>query len=88
MNTTLLLSRWGRALGKTLMKSREKFKPEINIHKWNIVKGDLVQVIQGPQTGQRGKVLTVIRNANRIIIEGVNLVSLQLRHYLLFQPHF
>ena len=78
MNTTLLLSRWGRSLGKTLMRSREKFKPEVDINKWNIVKGDLVQVIQGPQTGQRGKVLNVLRDANRIIIEGVNLVSVQL----------
>jgi ribosomal protein L24 len=38
------------------------------------VRGDLVQVIQGPQTGQQGKILEVIRKSNRVIIDGVNLV--------------
>lgn len=42
---------------------------------WNILRGDLVQVIQGPQAGQQGKVLKVIRPKNRVIVDGVNMVS-------------
>ena len=70
-----MLSQWGRKLGKQILKSRQKFKQEIDIHKWNIVRGDMVEVIQGPQTGQKGKVLQVLRKANRIIVDQVNMVN-------------
>jgi ribosomal protein L24 len=33
-----------------------------------------MQVTQGPQQGQQGTVLDVLRKANRIIIDGVNMV--------------
>ena len=73
MNISLLSSRWGRRLGKELAKPPRVPKPTFETSRWNIVKGD--QVTQGPQTGQRGKVLEVLRKANRISIEGVNMVS-------------
>lgn len=66
-------SSWGRALGKTLMKSRKKFKPEFKSTRWNIVTGDEVRVMNGPQSGQQGNVLAVIRKQNRIIVDGVNM---------------
>ena len=75
MNSSLLLSNWGRKLGKEMMKGRQKFKSKFDTHRWNIVRGDLVEVIQGPQTGEKGKVLNVLRADNRLIIEGVNMVS-------------
>lgn len=75
MNSTLLLSGWGKKLGKQLMKPIQKKKPQIeNTNRWNIVRGDLVKVIQGPQEGQEGKVLAVLRKNNRVIIEDVNMV--------------
>jgi ribosomal protein L24 len=74
MNTVLLLSKWGKQLGKKLMKPITKKKPEVECNRYKIVKGDMVEVIQGPQTGQRGKVTTVIRRMNRVIIDGVNMV--------------
>ena len=74
MNSILYLSKWGRKLAKTLIKPRQKHKPEVTMNRWNIVRGDLVQVIQGPQTGQKGKVLAVIREKCRLIIENVNMV--------------
>ncbi|WP_354329623.1 50S ribosomal protein L24 [Pedobacter sp. CG_S7] len=40
-----------------------------------IRKGDLVKVIAGDSRGQQGKVQTVVIAKNRVIIEGVNLVS-------------
>ena len=74
MNSGLTLSGWGRKLGRKLMKLPSmKSTPETL--RWNIVRGDNVHVIQGPQKGQQGKVLKVLRKNNRVIVEGVNMVS-------------
>ncbi len=58
------------------MKPIQKHKPEQTTHRWKIVKGDLVKVIQGAEQGQQGRVLHVLRDNNRIIIEGVKMVNL------------
>lgn len=73
MNTSLMMSNWGKRVGKALMKSKSKFKEETDTSRWNIVRGDQVKVMQGPQAGQQGKVLQVLRKDNRILIEGVNI---------------
>lgn len=46
MNSSLMLSKWGRYLGKKLMKSRQANKPKPNDphNHWNIVTGDKVEV--------------------------------------------
>jgi large subunit ribosomal protein L24 len=43
--------------------------------KLHIKKGDTVVVIAGNSKGQEGKVLEVVRETERAIVEGVNLVS-------------
>lgn len=43
--------------------------------KLKIRKGDLVKVIAGDSKGQQGKIQEVLVEKNRVIIEGVNLVS-------------
>ena len=43
--------------------------------KLHIKKGDTVQVITGESKGTKGRVLEVIREKNRAIVEGVNMVS-------------
>ena len=43
--------------------------------KLHIKKGDTVFVISGNAKGQQGKVLEVVRESERAIVEGVNLVS-------------
>jgi len=43
--------------------------------KLHIKKGDTVVVITGNYKGQKGRVLEVIRNNDRAIVEGVNLVK-------------
>lgn len=43
--------------------------------KLHIKKGDAVIVAAGNSKGQQGKVLRVIRQNNRAIVEGVNMVS-------------
>lgn len=45
------------------------------IKNWRIVRGDLVQVISGPEKGKRGRVLEVVRAANRVVVEGVGIVK-------------
>ncbi|MCC7265283.1 MAG: 50S ribosomal protein L24 [Candidatus Latescibacteria bacterium] len=41
----------------------------------NIRKGDLVQVISGNDKGKRGKVLSVSREKNRAIVEGIRMMK-------------
>ena len=41
-----------------------------NSHKIKIRKGDLVQVISSESKGKQGKVLEVLVDANRAIVEG------------------
>jgi len=43
--------------------------------KLHIKKGDTVAVIAGDSKGQQGKVLEIIVEKNRAIVEGVNMVS-------------
>jgi large subunit ribosomal protein L24 len=43
--------------------------------KLNIRKGDIVKVIAGDSKGSQGRVLEVLRNKNKVLVEGVNLVS-------------
>jgi large subunit ribosomal protein L24 len=42
---------------------------------FHIKKNDEVVVLSGTQQGKRGKVLQVLRDRNRVIIEGVNLIK-------------
>lgn len=75
MNSMLLASTWGKKVGKKLLQGPRFPKPTFETHRWNIVRGDQVEVISGPEKGNQGKVLAVLRKDNRVIIEGVNLVS-------------
>ncbi|QZT38574.1 50S ribosomal protein L24 [Halosquirtibacter xylanolyticus] len=43
--------------------------------KFKIKKGDTVKVIAGSGKGETGKVLEVIKKTDRVIVEGVNLIS-------------
>ena len=43
--------------------------------KLHVKKGDTVVVISGNSRGSEGKVLEVVREKDRAIVEGVNLVS-------------
>ena len=43
--------------------------------KFKIKVGDTVKVIAGDHKGSEGKVLQIIKDKNRAIVEGVNLVS-------------
>jgi large subunit ribosomal protein L24 len=45
------------------------------IRKWRILRGDFVQVTSGVEKGKRGRVLEVVRQSNRVIVEGVGIVN-------------
>lgn len=78
-NIVLNLSNWGKRLQRVLQKPSLARKPAPIVQRWNIVRGDIVEVTQGPQQGQRGKVKAVLRDTSRVIIEGVNLSKRYLR---------
>lgn len=44
-------------------------------HKLKIKKGDTVYVIAGNYKGKEGRVLSVIKEKNRAIVEGINIIS-------------
>ena len=52
------------------MKKKVNTQPKLKIRK-----GDLVQVIAGDSKGTQGKVLEVLLDRNRAIVEGANMVS-------------
>jgi len=43
--------------------------------KFHIKKGDTVKVLSGDHKGQEGKVLEVITDKDRAVVEGVNMIS-------------
>ena len=53
------------------MENKKNIKPA----KLKIRKGDLVKVIAGDSKGSQGKITEVIIEKNRVVVEGVNMVS-------------
>jgi large subunit ribosomal protein L24 len=50
-------------------------KPRHPQGKFHVKKNDEVVVLSGTQQGKRGKVLEVLRDRHRVIIEGVNFIK-------------
>ena len=44
-------------------------------NKVHVKKGDTVVVIAGKDKGKKGKILTVLPSENRVIVEGVNMLT-------------
>ncbi len=49
-----------------------KYNKQAKLH---IKKGDMVMVIAGDDKGKKGRVLEVITETNRALVEGINIVS-------------
>jgi len=45
------------------------------LHKFKLKKEDTVEVITGKDKGKRGRVLKIQRDADRVVVEGINLVK-------------
>ena len=54
--------------------------------KLHIKKGDTVYVNAGNDKGKTGKVLEVIRDKDRVIVEGINMVSKHTKPYAKYPP--
>jgi len=45
------------------------------VHKFKFKKEDTVEVIAGKDKGKRGRVLKILRDKDRVVVEGVNIVK-------------
>ena len=45
------------------------------VHKFKLKKEDTVEVIAGKDKGKRGRILKILRDKDRVLVEGVNLVK-------------
>ena len=65
-------------LMRHIVESHKKLSPQLKEAakktRWNILRGDKVQIIQNhPERGKQGIVKKVIRQEDRVIVEGVNM---------------
>jgi len=44
-------------------------------HKFKIKKEDTVQIIAGKDKGKRGRILKILRDRDRVVVEGLNMVK-------------
>lgn len=45
------------------------------VHKFKIRKNDTVEIIAGKDKGKRGRILKILRDKDRVVVEGLNLVK-------------
>ena len=45
------------------------------VHKFKLRKEDNVQVITGKDKGKKGRILKILRDKDRVVVEGINLVK-------------
>ncbi|MDR1957144.1 MAG: 50S ribosomal protein L24 [Treponema sp.] len=48
-------------------------------HKFRLKKEDTVQIIAGKDKGKRGRILKILRDRDRVIVEGANMVKKALK---------
>eukprot|EP00429_Kryptoperidinium_foliaceum_P057114 CAMPEP_0176075790 /NCGR_PEP_ID=MMETSP0120_2-20121206/37882_1 /TAXON_ID=160619 /ORGANISM="Kryptoperidinium foliaceum, Strain CCMP 1326" /LENGTH=166 /DNA_ID=CAMNT_0017409497 /DNA_START=124 /DNA_END=621 /DNA_ORIENTATION=- len=73
------LQKLAQTLGK-FHKPKPQVREAEKKQKWNILRGDKVQVVGNhPERGKQGIVKVVIREKDRVIVEGVNLGPRQIK---------
>ena len=45
------------------------------VHKFKLKKEDTVQIITGKDKGKRGRILRILRDKDRVVVEGANIVK-------------
>jgi len=45
------------------------------LHKFKIKKEDTVEIIAGKDKGKRGRILKILRDKDRVVVEGANIVK-------------
>ena len=47
----------------------------VTAHKFKLKKEDTVEIIAGKDKGKRGKILKILRDKDRVVVEGANIVK-------------
>ena len=47
----------------------------VAVHKFKLKKEDTVEIIAGKDKGKRGKILKILRDKDRLVVEGANIVK-------------
>jgi len=47
----------------------------VTVHKFKLKKEDTVEVIAGKDKGKRGRIIKILRDKDRVIVEGANIVK-------------
>lgn len=47
----------------------------MSVHKFKIRKDDMVEIIAGKDTGKSGRILRILRDKDRVVVEGLNIVK-------------
>lgn len=63
---------WTAAAKRVAQLRGNKRKPLEPIKKWNIVRGDLVEILAGKDKGKQGKISVVARKQHQVIVSGLN----------------
>ena len=45
------------------------------LHKFKLKKEDIVEIIAGKDKGKRGRILKILRDKDRVVVEGANMVK-------------
>jgi large subunit ribosomal protein L24 len=61
------------------MATKQKEKKPLHLAKMNIKKGDTVLIITGKDRGKQGMVSRAMPQANKVIVEGMNIVKKHVR---------
>jgi large subunit ribosomal protein L24 len=48
---------------------------EVVQHKFKLKKEDTVEIIAGKDKGKRGRILKILRDKDRVVVEGINIVK-------------
>jgi large subunit ribosomal protein L24 len=68
-----MLQESGVAGFKKIFQTGDGSKPIKPLKKWKFVLGDVVQVITGVDKGKRGKITEIIKDKNKVVVEGLNM---------------
>ena len=62
-----------RSTVAVLKRQREKLARRVLLHRWRLVKGDKVEICNGPDAGKQGVIKRVVRDYNSVVIDGLNM---------------
>lgn len=73
------LQKLAQSLGK-FHKPKPQLREAAKKNRWDILRGDKVQVIgKHPESGKQGIIMEVLRDKDRVIVEGVNMGPKQIK---------